>query len=222
VKGDNALGTFCYCLVEQHAVPIDILDYFRSKTWEGMGLEELAWALLAVGNLIDTGHSLGRVQRDIVEQIYDLLRNSTVVGSIMGEPKRQAEEFSSLELALAAFALKHQGFDQFIGFPAYQENALQDLVQLRNVLLDGGVILSRRWFNFFQVATLFLALGVSGWISWQLGINAIYSLLLELVVGALLIGLGGWYFNKGKPATEMLSEIFGAETENWSEDISNE
>jgi hypothetical protein len=222
IERDKVLGVICYCLVEQHDIPDDICNYLCSKNWQDENLETLTWALLAIGNLLDIGYRLQRVQYLIVEQIYEILWETDIIRSVTGNHKRKTEEFTSFEIAFALFALKHRELDQIIGFPMYQQDVLISLIQLRQKLLNGAVVLSRRWLFFFQITAMALIL-VIGWvILQQLEIQDLYSVFLEIIVGAVLWGLGRWYFNKGLPATETLSEIFGAEIENWSEDVSNE
>lgn len=222
IKKDKAFGVLCYCIVERQNVSDEVLDYLRSINWVNNDLEFLAWALLAVSNLIDEGHSLLRIQYLIVEQIYEHLWESDIVRSTIGDRKGKAKEFTSFEIAFAVFALKCRGFDQYIGFPTHQEDVLVDLIQLRNKLLGGAVILSRRLFLVLQVAVLCLILAIVWFILQQLEIQDLYSVVLEILITGLLYGLDRWYFTKKQPAVEVLSEIFGAEMESPSEGMSDE
>lgn len=221
-RQDNTLGVLCYSIVETQNVSDEVINYLRLIQWSEVKLEILTWALMAVGTLVKRGYSLKRTQRSIVEEIFGILWKSSAVGGMIGERNINALEATSSELAFAAYVLKHQGFDEVIGFPVYQESVLANFVKLRIRLMRGGVVLSKRLFVFLQIETLVVLVVLAWWLIQKLGITGLYAVLLELVVLALFSAFGYWYFNRRQPAVGALAEIFSAEMENTGENAVDE
>jgi hypothetical protein len=223
LEDDYVLGVLHFCLIKDERESARLSSYLIKRDWSGDSITTLTWGLLALDKLCKRGCKVYQAQCTIAQRLLDVLGNSNQVQIAVARESATdsttTDELTSFDLAFAACALNIAGFDSLIGVPRSHREALDAIIDLKQILAHGGRIMPKWQVVIGEVSFVTMIGLVTALMFYLAGRQSLWEVLGGITLGLLLAALGVWLQRKRLPSEAALS-IFGDVTSQdvWREE----